>query len=196
MEFQQAKEFILSRLRTELPDNLFYHGYHHTQDVCNAVDYLAQSEKIEGEPLLLLKTASLFHDAGFIKQYTNNEPLAVLFAESSLPAFSYTTSQIKTVTDIILSTQVPQRPSNLLEEIMCDADLDYLGRPDFFKISKSLMEEWLVYGIVETEHDYLTKQFQFLKEHRYFTTTAKTLREPVKQQHIKTLMLNLDTEVN
>ena len=35
------------------------------------------------------------------------------------------------------ATKIPQTPLTKLEEIICDADLDYLGREDFFEISRS-----------------------------------------------------------
>ena len=93
MDFNEAKQFILKRMGEELPHNLFYHGLHHTLDVCNAVEEIAKSENINGESLVLLKTAAVFHDCGFIKQYMNNEPLAVSMAEDHLPRFHYTRDQ-------------------------------------------------------------------------------------------------------
>lgn len=196
MEFQKVREYILARLRSELPPNLYYHGYHHTIDVCAAVDELARQENVDGESVTLLRTAALFHDSGFINQYSDNEALAVKMAEEVLPAFGYSKGQIKVVAGIIMATQVPQRPTNVLEEIMCDADLDYLGRDDFFKISNSLMREWLEYGIVTSEAEYMTKQIRFFKEHQYFTRSAKMLRGPVKEQHYSALVEKYSKEIN
>lgn len=196
MEFEKVREYILARLRSELPPNLYYHGYHHTIDVCNAVDQLVRHEKVEGESVTLLKTAALFHDSGFINQYSDNEALAVAMAEQVLPAFGYTKDQIEIVAGIIMATQVPQRPTNVLEEIMCDADLDYLGRDDFFKISNSLMREWLEYGVISSEEEYMNKQIRFFKEHQYFTKSAKVLRGQVKEQHYHTLIQKYSKEIN
>lgn len=184
MEFQEAKAFVLKLLGTELPHNLFYHGLHHTVDVCNAVDELAVAENVTGESLTLLRTAAVFHDSGFTRQYLNNEPVAVAIAEKHLPSFNYSKEQIAIISRIILSTSVPQKPGNHMEEIMCDADLDYLGRSDFFRISETLKKEWLAYGIVSSEEEYNLKQVRFFGDHKYFTKTAKALREPTKQSHL------------
>lgn len=184
MRFDEAKEFILTRLGQELPPNLYYHGLHHTLDVCNSVEELALAERVNGESLLMLKTAALFHDCGFLKQYINNEPVAVRFAEEFLPRFGYSIDQIKIIGRIILSTRIPQKPSNLIEEIMCDADLDYLGRDDFFQISETLKKEWLAYGIIATEEEYNQKQVSFFRQHHYFTETSRKTREPKKQKHL------------
>ena len=191
MKFEEAKAFILSRLREQLPDDLYYHGLHHTLDVCNSVEELAKAENVNGESLLLLKTAALFHDSGFLQQYINNEPVAVSIAEEYLPQFNYSTDQINIISKIILSTRIPQRPSNHVEEIMCDADLDYLGRDDFFQISETLKKEWLAYGLITNDEEYNHKQVQFFNQHNYFTQTARLTREPKKQKHLMELKKRL-----
>jgi predicted metal-dependent HD superfamily phosphohydrolase len=187
MNFEEAKQFILERLNHELPKDLYYHGLHHTIDVCNSVEELAKAENINGDLLVLLKTAALFHDSGFIQQYINNEPVAVSLVEKYLPQFGYTKEQIAIIGKIILSTRIPQQPSNHAEEIMCDADLDYLGRDDFFQISETLKKEWLAYGIIKSEEEYNHKQVRFFDQHNYFTKTAKQIREPKKQKHLAEL---------
>jgi uncharacterized protein len=191
MNFQEAKNFILERLQKDLPGNLFYHGLHHTLDVCQAVDELAASEKVNGKSLVLLRTAAVFHDCGFLRQYLNNESLAVSIAEQHLPGFEYSKEDIEIIGKIIMATRIPQRPSNHVEEIMCDADLDYLGRDDFFQISETLKKEWLAYGIVQSEEEYNEKQVRFFMQHTYFTDTAKQKREEKKQQHLSELKKRL-----
>jgi uncharacterized protein len=191
MKFKEARDFILKRMDKELPKNLFYHGLHHTVDVCKAVDEIATNENINGEELLLLQTAAVFHDCGFLHQYLNNEPLAASIAKDHLPTFGYTPSQIDTISKIILSTRIPQKPGSHVEEVMCDADLDYLGRDDFFNISETLKNEWLAYGIVRSEEEYNQKQVKFFLQHKYFTKTAKEIREPKKQKHLLELKKKL-----
>jgi uncharacterized protein len=187
MKFEEAKNYILMRLRQELPRDLYYHGLHHTLDVCKSVEELASAESINGESLILLKTAAVFHDSGFLERYVNNEPIAVNFAEKYLPHYGYSREQIKTIGKIILSTRIPQKPDNHIEQIMCDADLDYLGRDDFFQISETLKKEWLAYGIIQTEEEYNQKQVSFFRQHNYFTETSRKIREPKKQKHLQEL---------
>ena len=47
-----------------------------------------------------------------------------------------------------MATEIPQNPKTHLEMIMCDADLDYLGRYDFETISNNLYTEFLDFGFV------------------------------------------------
>lgn len=187
MNFQEVRSYVIDLLHNELPSNLYYHGVHHTLDVCNAVEELSKEEKIEGNDLQLLRTAAVLHDVGFIHQYVTNEHLAVKFAKEILPAYGYTNQQIDIVGDIIMCTQIPQSPRNHIEEVMCDADLDYLGRDDFFNISESLKKEWFEYEIVGSEEEYNRKQISFFEQHRYFTRSARMKRESQKQMHLSKL---------
>lgn len=187
MNFGKVRTFVLDLLGKELPVNLYYHGVHHTMDVCNAVEELGMEERISGSDLELLRTAAVLHDIGFIEQYENNESVAVRFAHDILPRFGYSQYQINAVADIIMCTRIPQNPGSHVEQVMCDADLDYLGRDDFFTISENLKKEWLAYGIVSTEEQYNVKQIRFFEEHTYFTKSAKGKRDALKQIHLSRL---------
>lgn len=187
MHFQKARTYVLSRLQKELPANLYYHGLHHTLDVCQAIEELARCENVSGDDLILLRTAGLYHDIGFVEQYRNNEPLASRIARESLPEFGYSPAQIDIICFIILATQIPQRPVTHLEMIMCDADLDYLGRKDFYEISDTLFKEWEEFGIVGSLEEWNCRQLDFFQQHQYFTKTAKAKREALKLKHFKEL---------
>jgi predicted metal-dependent HD superfamily phosphohydrolase len=192
MNFKEVQTFVLDLLDKDLPLNLFYHGVHHTLDVCNAVEELSRDEKISGDDLVLLRTAAVMHDIGFIEQYLHNEPVAVKFAHRILPSYGYSDGQINVVSDIIMCTQIPQNPRSHIEKIMCDADLDYLGRNDFFSISENLKKEWFAYHLINTDDEYNRKQISFFEQHRYFTKTAQVKRDPQKQLHLSKLKSSLN----
>lgn len=187
MNFKEVRTFVLDLMDKELPLNLYYHGVHHTLDVCNAVEELSIQENISGSDLELLRTAAVLHDVGFIEQYLDNERLAVRFAHKVLPSYGYSRQQINTIGEIIMCTQIPQNPRNHVEQVMCDADLDYLGREDFFTISENLKKEWLAYGIIGTEQEYNQKQITFFEQHEYFTKSARDKRDYQKQLHLSKL---------
>ena len=85
-------------------------------------------------------------------------------------------------------TKIPQQPKNLLQRIICDADLDYLGRNDFEVIGEKLRQEFLVYGVVQTEEEWDRLQLKFLTSHKYHTASSQHMREPVKQMHLHSLI--------
>jgi predicted metal-dependent HD superfamily phosphohydrolase len=184
MQFEKVKKFILAKLKKELPKNLTYHSLGHIKDVYVAAETLAGLEKVGGEELTLLLTAVLFHDSGFIKQQKDHERISGEIAQLYLPAYDYTQEQIERICGMIMATQIPQTPHNKLEKIICDADLDYLGREDFFKIGNYLYDELCIYGIINNENDWNKLQVRFLEGHNYFTTSAKKLRKAKKEEHL------------
>lgn len=195
MQFQKAKAYVLKRLEKELNPNLYYHGLHHTIDVCEAVERLAGLEKIKGNDLVLLKTAALYHDFGFVLKYKANEDGSAVLAQETLPQFGYSHKEIEIVSNCIIATQIPQRPKTILEKILCDADLDYIGRDDFFMVALKLHREWSEHGIQITLKEWYLQQLDFVSKHQYWTNAAKTLRQQKKELHlyqIKELLVALE----
>jgi HD superfamily phosphodiesterase len=188
MDYRAAKQFILAKLRNELSEQLRYHGIHHTLDVHKMASEICATEGITGRRLKLVKTAALFHDAGFVKnKHAGHEVEGCLMVREHLPRYGYTSGDIETICGMIMATKIPQSPSNILEEILCDADLDYLGRTDFFRIGNSLFEELQAYHLLNDEKAWNRLQVSFLSAHKFYTTTNKTLREPVKLQYLENL---------
>lgn len=182
--YKKSEQHIIKLLKDNLPQDLYYHGLHHTLDVANAAEKIALSEGVEGEDLFLLKTAALFHDAGFTRAYSKNETIGVMLASQHLPQFGYNEKQVETISSIIMATEIPQSPKTQLEEIMCDADLDYLGRDDFHEISNHLKMELMARGIVKGDRHWDEIQVSFLEKHHYFTKFSRENREPHKQQRL------------
>ena len=185
MNFLGAQKFILDRLKKDLPENLTYHGYRHTIDVYNMAIEIAEEEGITDEhELLLLKTGALFHDCGFLQTYKGHEEVSCNIAKENLPTFDYTPNEIDAICGLIHATRIPQSPKNKLEQILADADLDYLGRDDFYKISNSLYLELRSISALKNEKDWNTIQVNFLETHRYFTNTCINKRKKEKQKRI------------
>jgi HD superfamily phosphodiesterase len=187
MDFEGAKKYTLERLRNELNDKLHYHSVEHTLDVLDSVTRLAEMENVNGHDQVLLKTAALFHDLGFVETYDGHEDASIRIATKVLPEYGYSPEDIKVIDGLIRSTEIPQSPQNHLEEIMADADLDYLGRDDLYLIGQRLQYEWQLHGIVSSLREWHEKQLKFLKVHNYFTESAKKLRDKRKQENIKEL---------
>lgn len=193
MDFQEAKKFILRKLKKELPPHLSYHSVEHIKDVYNACKKIAAKEGITGEDLTLLLTAALFHDSGFLIQNKEHEALSCEIVKQHLPLFNYNQHQIDKICGMIMATRIPQKPNNKLEQIICDADLDYLGRDDFFIIGDKLFSELSMYGILNTEREWNELQIKFLENHHYFTATAIKLRKHKKDEHLNAIRNRINT---
>jgi hypothetical protein len=97
---------------------------------------------------------------------------------------------------MIMATKIPQTPNNLLEQIICDADLDYLGRTDFWDIGNKLFQELMSLNAIKSEQEWSRIQLVFLNQHQYFTDSAKNLRAVEKENHlqkIKHIVANYST---
>jgi uncharacterized protein len=183
-DFERAKQYVLGRLEKELPPDLYYHGIHHTRDdVLPAVERLARLEKLPADETLLLRTAALYHDTGYIEDYYNNEEIGLRIAYETLPYFGYRPADIEVIGQIIMATRLPQCPQNLMEQIICDGDMDSLGRKDFFIVSHRLRLELTIYDVPVPLRDWYPRQLDFLEAHRYFTAGARNLREAGKQNN-------------
>ena len=186
--FLQLKSTILELLHTGLDRRLTYHCPEHTEDVLQQAECIAIAEDIADPKLLLLiKIAALFHDTGFLHTYKGHEIESCRIMEGHMKDNNLTASDIDMIKGMIMATKVPQTPHNLPEMILCDADLDYLGRDDFKAISDTLKDEFMVYGVIKNEHDWDEIQVSFFESHRYFTATSLQNRYPLKMKHLESL---------
>ena len=192
IKYYTAENELIQLLAQELPPDLTYHSLAHTKDVVKAVERIALLEGVRDEGLFLLKSAALFHDAGFIKQYEHNEPIGAAMAEAMLPKYGYNEQHIKTIKELIYVTQIPHKPVNKLQEIMCDADLDYLGTDTFEETANKLKIELMAKGKIETDRQWDELQVSFLKQHKYFTQTAQMTRDKKKKEQLKRIKKRLE----
>jgi len=188
MEFYRAKQYIINRLHCELDPRIVYHNLEHTLNVYHAAQELSKLENVNEHSTLLLLTAALFHDSGMLIDYENHEEESVIICEKELPKFGYTEDEISTVARLIRKTKLLEKADCILENIICDADLDYLGRDYFFIRSTKLHYEWKLMG----KHNYtllkwLKLQLDFLENHTFYTKSARKLREKPKQRIIKAI---------
>ena len=185
--FTSIKQPILSRLEDELDSRLGYHNIAHTLDVLEQAEVIAIQEKVtDKHDVLLLKTAAIFHDSGFLFVYKNHEEKGCEIASESLKNV-FSEEDIKKVCGMIMATKIPQTPNTLLEQIICDADLDYLGRNDFEPISRNLYKEFIIFKIIPEDIIWDHIQIKFFESHHYFTGTSISKRNGKKLKHLNIL---------
>jgi len=194
IQFTDLQEIILDKLEKELPPYLYYHNVKHTVDVVTEVELIGWAEGLEDEDILILKTAGLFHDAGHTVSYDDHEYQGTLLARTYLPEYGYTTEEIDRICEVIMATKMPPQPKDLLQRIICDADLDYLGRSDMIPVSNTLYKELKEQDKIGTLNDWNKLQVKFITGHQYFTKTAQSLREVNKQKQIERIRELIEDE--
>jgi uncharacterized protein len=181
----QAGKYVLNRMSKELDGDLFYHNVPHVLDVLQAAEMIGKLERISDTDMELLKVAALFHDSGFLVSPENHEKYGCDIAMEYLPKIGFTEDEIEVICNLIMATKVPQSPRCHLEKIICDADLDYLGREDFFTTGNNIFREFQARNLVADMRDWNELQVKFLTAHNYFTATSIRLRSERKAEHLQ-----------
>jgi len=187
-DYAGAVAYALNRLRSELPAKLFYHDYKHTEeDVLPAVTRLAKLSHLAEAEIHLLEVAAAFHDIGQVSVTLGHEKLGTEIMSEVLPTFGFSPEEIERMTGMVLATELPQTPLNEEQALLADADLDSLGRADFFATSKALWQERAACGMDIPLQTWLETQLKFVRDHQYFTPAARALREEGKKRNIELL---------
>lgn len=182
-------DHVVYALNAGLSKDLTYHNTHHTLDVTEQCMAIAKEEGItDAQNLMELHIAAIYHDTGFLFTYNNHEEKSCVLAREELPGFGIGAKAIENICELIMATKVPQMPKNHLQKIICDADLDYLGREDFFETGNNLRLELIKYKFISGEHDWEERQLDFLQSHQYFTNTSRKKRGPKEKVFIQQLV--------
>ena len=179
--YLSLRKYVLNKLKADLPEHLTYHGIEHTMDVLDVCEQYIRRLNLVEEERFLLRIGAVVHDMGFLKGSVNHEEVGAGMASELMLELGMKAAQIEEVTGLVLSTKIPQTPKNELQKIICDADLDYLGRDDYPEISQRLYKEFKFMKVIQTDEDWKNLQINFLKAHYFHTPFAIANRAPKKQ---------------
>lgn len=190
MVFEEIQHTIYREILAKLPEHLTYHNLDHTAYVLDKAIFLAKQSNVSARDLHLLKLAALFHDTGFIDNPKDHEEKGCKIAESYL-AGEYSQEDLAKIHGMIMATKIPQSPTNHLENILADADLEYLGTDLFEQIGESLFVELKHFNPNFTEQAWDELQLVFMQKHHYHTDYCRQNREPKKQENLLTVKKRL-----
>lgn len=181
----EAISYARQCLQQQLAPELTYHNLAHTfEQVMPAAMNLAERYGVSQEEKDLLAVAVAFHDIGWIVQGPGHERIGADLARQKLPSFGFSERQIERIATLILATQMPHQPKDLLENILVDADLAILSRDDFWECNARLRAETEMLGNSMSDCQWYENQLAFFEAHRFFTDGALDDRDQVKQQHV------------
>jgi predicted metal-dependent HD superfamily phosphohydrolase len=182
--YDQQYESVVKRLRFDLNVKYLYHDCRHTEDVIRQCQEIAYRESVGVDDLALLKLAALYHDLGFLVQRANHEAAGAEIFLNEAADSEMTVEDKEHVARLIMVTKIPQQPKTLLESIICDADLDYLGREDFPAIAEFLYLELKACGEMSDRNRWNELQLSFLGAHQYHTESSRKLRSNGLQNNL------------
>jgi uncharacterized protein len=196
MDFVSAKTYALERLTQELPGYYTYHCLEHTRDdVVVAASSFARYHNVVDDDLTRLLTGAYFHDLGFVVRANEHEQISVAIARQVLPSFGYTAYDLDIIEGIIMATRMPQSPQTLLEAILADADMDSLGRMDFFDMAERLRREMAALGKPLTDEEWYEFEIDFLANHTYFTEAGRAFRKAQKDYNLQQLYHRMNHDI-
>lgn len=185
----QAANALISEKHTS---EFTYHNLQHTLRVAENAYKLGVAQNLGGEELEDLLIAAFFHDTGYYDSTTDHEAVGAAYATTFLQEHQASTERIERIEKLILSTKITTAPSTPLEEILCDADLNYLGASEFFSLVERLRLEWLLTRRKNfTEKAWIQQNIDFFEQHTYYTREAQQLFRHVKEAHLEQMRSDL-----
>ncbi len=185
---ERIQQHVHSIFRLHESEAFIYHNLHHTGKVVNAAMEIAKHYPLSEEDQFVLLSAAWFHDVGYFDDITNHEEKSAKQAQLFLQSEGVSQEIIDRVTNCILATKMPQQPKNLVEQILCDADLFHLGTEDFSKNNKKIREECkMLQHRYFTKKDWSAKSIYFLKSHQYHTEYARKMLNSGKEKNKENL---------
>lgn len=180
-------DLVINLLKTNIPSSYYYHNYEHTLYVIEKVTEIGIHENCRAKELELLNVAALWHDTGYIHTYKGHEEESCFLARQFLPGYDYSSAEIDRICGMILATKIPQTPQNKLEEIIADADLEYLGTSDAAMLAHNLFRELNAIDPSLTAAAWKRIEVDFLTSHKYFTDYCKANTEHLKHAYLQGL---------
>jgi len=146
---EEVQQYVLDFFRDHANEKIVYHDLAHTQAVVAAAIQIANHYSLNDHDFFIALTAAWFHDLGYFTNASSHEEEGAALAAEYLQNKNIDEATILAVKNCILATKMPQQPHNLLEEIICDADLFHLGTDEFAERNKLMRREYA--GVFEKE---------------------------------------------
>ena len=183
---EEASHFVSNLLRSATRSEVCFHRLKHTLSVVEAVKIIGKRECLAEDQMEILLLAAWFHDTGYTQTYEGHEAVSKDIAKVFLTKRGYPEHALEKVLECITATKMPQKPLNLLQEILCDADLYHLSQQDYWKKNQLLKKELVQYFKRKYRDDqWYFQNMNFLSNHTYFTKYGREVLELKKKQHLQ-----------
>jgi predicted metal-dependent HD superfamily phosphohydrolase len=185
---EYVEGFFLSHLKGKYP----YHSLEHTQKVVKAVRLIGENSEVSEDNLNEILVAAWFHDVGYHIGPKYHETESVRLLNQFFEGRGFSLEQLDRITECIMATKMPSNPTSPQQKIMSDADLFHLSTEDYFLDCEKLKKEHEAsMGEVITEKDWLEKNIEFFKSHKYFTEFGRNVLELGKSKNLKAIKKSL-----
>ena len=176
-EIKTLQEQAIRFLHTHLDKSFYYHNAEHTRNVCLAIEeFTAADASWAADQLEALQLAAVFHDFGYLAANADNEALALPYIRQWGTKFQFSDDLIMQAHELIMETCYPYHPVTPAGKLLCDADIEYIGRADFAAQADLFRQELAAQGVVYSELQWWQLELQFLLDNHFFTEVCRARR--------------------
>lgn len=187
LKLKDIEERVFELVNSNKSLNLHFHKNEFIEKVSHQVELLGRSENIQDDELLLLLTAGQLIYSGLSESYENFENKSVEIAREILPEYGFEEAQINRICNLILASKMPSNPQNILESILIDAKMEFIGRSDYITQVKLLYLEQKNTLKDFSKDKFMKGQVEMLSGFEFYTTAARRLREIQAEDQINNL---------
>ncbi len=165
-----------------------FHDLDHTVQTVAAAIMIAEGCEMDERSLMLLQLAAWFHDTGYTEGPIDHEERSCTYADQYLRG-KIEDADLVEILALIRATKVPQQPKNLIQQVICDADLSHLGMESYWDRTGKLRHEFIIaQNNVMSEQDWVDFELNFMLVHEYHTPVAQEMFNKRKGKHIQQLV--------
>ena len=188
----QIESFVSAQL-SAFGNELAYHNLNHTLSVVENASFIADYYQLTDLDRFVVVAASWFHDLGYMNGDASGHEQrgASIFREFAYSLF-IEGDLIERVIGCILATTLPQKPANLLESIVCDADLYHFGTKAFSEKDALMLEE--ITRRLKTDIpvvSWLAGSLRLLQSHKFCTQYCQDELAGQKQANLRQLQARI-----
>ncbi|HLF14667.1 MAG TPA: HD domain-containing protein [Bacteroidota bacterium] len=189
----ESRAYVERLLREKLAPWVSYHDFRHTEETAEACLEIAEACGLSPSEMEIVLLAGWFHDTGYTETAKGHEQRSAAITQEFLKGRHYPPEKLRSVTRCIMATMVPQQPKNLLERVVCDADMLYIGREEFFHKNDLLKAEMEAReGTVIDPAVWLRRSLRFLEDQAYHTDYCRGKLSAGLEKNITTLRKQLE----
>lgn len=181
---EKVEQHVKGLFATNYNPQLLYHNLNHTQKVVERCSEIAEAYPLSQEERFILLAAAWFHDTGHLletgcgHEAKSVEIMREFFQHQAVDQFI-----ADQAAGCIMATAMPQKPTTLLEKIICDADVYNLGTEEF-KQTDQLVKAEIEQTLKTHCCNWDITTLNFLKTHRFFTSYCKRKLKAGKEKNV------------
>jgi predicted metal-dependent HD superfamily phosphohydrolase len=186
--YKKTEQYVTALFQDNPRHELYFHNLSHTIEVVDRTKEIAGHYFLSESDMLAVYVAAWFHDTGYLfAEPETHEEKSVELMEEFMKEEANDGQLIEKIRKCIMATRPPRKGSNLLYQIICDADTYHLGTKKFAETNQLVWQEYKAKDPDINETEWRTKSVDFLKNHEFYTKYCQDLLDKRKKKNMKKL---------